>query len=130
MDKEISKKIFIKNNILTPKYFKYSFDKSKKNLIKLIDKKLKFPVVIKPINEGSSVNVFICNKSNILNKLNLLKDYKKIIIEEFIPGREIQAAIIGSKKLGAIELKPKENFMIFKLNIILKQKLNILFLLI
>ena len=36
--------------------------------------------------------------------------YKKIIIEEFIPGREIQAAIIGSKKLGAIELKPKRKF--------------------
>ena len=30
-----------------------------------------------------------------LEKLNLLKEYKKIIIEEFIPGREIQAAIIG-----------------------------------
>ena len=62
MDKEISKKIFIKNNILTPKYFVYSFDKSKKKLINIIQKKLHFPVVIKPINEGSSVNVFICTK--------------------------------------------------------------------
>ncbi|MDA9731045.1 D-alanine--D-alanine ligase [Candidatus Pelagibacter sp.] len=114
MDKEISKKIFIKNNILTPKYFKYSFDQSKKNLIKLIEKKLKFPVVIKPINEGSSVNVFICKKSNIVSKLNFLRDYRKIIIEEFIPGREIQAAIIGTKKLGAIELKPKRKFYDFQ----------------
>ena len=71
-------------------------------------------MVIKPINEGSSVNVFICNKSNILRKLNQLKDYKKIIIERFIPGREIQAAIIGSKKLGAIELKPKRKFYDFQ----------------
>ena len=110
MDKEISKKIFVKNKILTPKYFIYSFDKLKTDLIKNIKKKLKFPVVIKPINEGSSVNVFICNRSNILKKLNLLKDYKKILIEEFIPGREIQAAIIGSKKLGSIELKPKRKF--------------------
>ena len=60
MDKELSKKIFIKNKILTPKYITYSFDKTKLNIIQLIDKKLKFPVVIKPINEGSSVNVFIC----------------------------------------------------------------------
>ena len=110
MDKELSKKIFIKNNILTPKYILYSFNKSKFNLIKLINNKLKFPVVIKPLNEGSSVNVFICTKLNISKKLSLLKDYKKIIIEEFIPGREIQAAIIGSKKLGAIELKPKRKF--------------------
>ncbi len=110
MDKELSKKIFIKNKILTPKYITYTFNKSKKDLIKIIRSKLNFPVVIKPINEGSSVNVFICTKSNIFKRLEFLKSYKKIIIEEFIPGREIQAAIIGSKKLGAIELKPKRKF--------------------
>ena len=110
MDKALSKKIFIKNNILTPKYFVYFFDKSKSLLFKLIEKRFGFPVVIKPLNEGSSVNVFICTKFNILKKLKLLRSYKKIIIEEFIPGREIQAAIIGEKKLGAIELKPKRKF--------------------
>ncbi len=110
MDKELSKEVFIKNKILTPKYISYSFDKSESFLIKMIDKKLKFPVVIKPLNEGSSVNVFICTKSNIIKNLNRLKSYKKIIIEQFISGREIQAAIIGSKKLGAIELKPKRKF--------------------
>ena len=110
MDKEISKKLFIKNNITTPKFFTYMFDKSNKDLITLIDKKLKFPVVIKPINEGSSVNVFICSKKNINKNLKFLKNYKKIIIEEFIPGREIQAAIINDKKLGAIELKPRRKF--------------------
>ena len=114
MDKEISKKIFIANNILTPKFLTYKFDKSKKNLISLIKKKLKFPVVIKPLNEGSSVNVFICKKTNIMKNLKLLEDYKKIIIEEFIPGREIQAAVIGKKKLGAIELKPKRKFYDFQ----------------
>ena len=80
----------------------------------MINKKLKFPVVIKPLNEGSSVNVFICNKKNIFSNLKLLQNYKKIIIEEFISGREIQAAIIGSKKLGAIELKPKRKFYDYK----------------
>ena len=110
MDKEISKKLFIKNNIITPKFFTYMFDKSNKDLVKLIDKKLKFPVVIKPINEGSSVNVFICSRKNITKNLKFLEDYKKIIIEEFIPGREIQAAIINDKKLGAIELKPRRKF--------------------
>ena len=58
MDKEISKKIFIKNKINTPKFIKYSFDKKKSTkLIEQINDKLKFPVVVKPINEGSSVNV-------------------------------------------------------------------------
>jgi D-alanine-D-alanine ligase len=110
MDKAISKKIFIKNKINTPKYIKYSYEKNNFDLIKNIEQKLKFPVVIKPINEGSSVNVFICTKKNISKILNSMKIYKEIMIEEFIGGREIQVAIMGNKKLGAIELKPKRKF--------------------
>ena len=112
IDKEISKKIFIKNKILTPKYIKYSFNKSlsKKKLIKTVRNKLNFPVVIKPLNEGSSVNVFICNEKNLFNKLLKLQNYNEVLIEKYIPGREIQAAILGEKKLGIIELKPKRKF--------------------
>ena len=114
MDKEISKKIFIKYNISTPKYLTYSFNKKNSQLIKEINLKLKFPVVVKPLNEGSSVNVFICNRKNIFKILNTLKNYKKVMIEEFIGGREIQVAILGNKKLGAIELKPKRKFYDYK----------------
>ena len=114
MDKEISKKIFLNNKILTPKYIKYNFNKNNKNIFSLIQKKLKFPVVIKPINEGSSVNVFICTKKNLVNNLKKLSNYNEILIEEFIAGREIQAAIMGNIKLGAIELKPKRKFYDYK----------------
>jgi len=110
MDKEISKKLFIKYKINTPKFFTYSFDIKNSDLIKVINNKLKFPVVVKPLNEGSSVNVFICSRKNIFKILKSLKSYKKIMIEEFIGGREIQVAILGNKKLGAIELKPKRKF--------------------
>ena len=110
MDKEISKKIFIRNKILTPKYIKFNHKKNKLDIIKTIEKKLKFPVVAKPINEGSSVHVYICNKKNIIKNLNALRDYKEILIEEFIPGREILVAIMGNKALGAIELEPKRKF--------------------
>ncbi len=113
MDKEISKKIFLKNNIKVPKYLKYKF--SKKNLINKkttlkVKKKLNFPVVIKPKNEGSSVNVYICNEKNFIKNLKKLHQYNEILIEEYIGGREIQVAILGKKKLGAIELKPKRKF--------------------
>ena len=110
MDKEISKKIFIKNKIKTPKFFTYTYDIPKSDLIKKIKKKLKFPAVVKPLNEGSSVNVYICSKKNIIKIINSIKNYKKIMIEEFIGGREIQVAIMGNNKLGAIELKPKRKF--------------------
>ena len=110
MDKEISKEIFIKNNLLTPKYIKFNYEKNKTNIIKIIEKKLSFPVVIKPVNEGSSVNVYICTKKDIIKKLDKLSIYNEILIEEFIPGREIQVAMMGNKTLGAIELKPKRKF--------------------
>jgi len=114
MDKEIAKKFFIKNKINTPKFITYSFNKKTSDLIRLIDKKFRFPVVVKPINEGSSVNVYICTKKNITKILNSIKSYKKVMIEEYIDGREIQIAIMGSKKLGAIELKPKRKFYDYK----------------
>tara|TARA_B100001027_G_scaffold78539_1_gene53653 strand:+ start:213 stop:1133 length:921 start_codon:yes stop_codon:yes gene_type:complete len=112
MDKEASKKIFSSNNILTPKYLKYSFKNniSKKNLILKLAKYLSFPVVIKPINEGSSVNVYICNKKNLFQNLLKLKEYGEVLVEQYIPGREIQVAILSENILGAIELKPKRKF--------------------
>ena len=112
IDKEISKKIFIKNKILTPKYFKFKFKKkiNKNKIINKVKKKIGFPVVIKPFNEGSSVEVYICKKKSFYKNLLKLAPYKEIMIEKYIPGREIQVAILGKKKLGAIELKPKRKF--------------------
>tara|TARA_Y100000741_G_scaffold337609_1_gene297089 strand:+ start:292 stop:1209 length:918 start_codon:yes stop_codon:yes gene_type:complete len=112
IDKEISKKIFLKNKILTPKYFKFKFNKlvKKSELTRKIKSTLNFPVVIKPFNEGSSVEVYICSKKNFFKNLKKLSSYKEIMIEKYIPGREIQVAILGKRKLGAIELVPKRKF--------------------
>ena len=95
MDKEISKIIYLKNKILTPKYIKVKFNKINKNLKYKVQKKLNFPVVVKPINEGSSVNVYICNKKNFMKNIKKMNLYKEILIEELIPGKEIQVAILG-----------------------------------
>ncbi len=116
MNKVISKQIFKKNKILTPKYFKFEFSNknSKKKIINKIKSKLKFPVVIKPINEGSSVDVYICSEKNIIKNLKKLEKYEEVLIEKYIGVREIQVAILGNKKLGAIELKPKRKFYDYK----------------
>ncbi len=116
IDKEISKKLFIKNKILTPKFIKHNFlnNIKEKNLINYIQKKLGFPVVIKPFNEGSSVEVHICHKKNIIQNIKKLASYKEIMIEEYVAGREIQVAILGKRKLGAIELIPKRKFYDYK----------------
>ena len=116
MDKELSRIIFKKNNIKVPTYF--LLDKKNENKINNNFKKNKinFPVVIKPISEGSSLGVFICknNKQFKQNYRKLLKDYDKIIVEKYIPGKEIQVAIMGNKALGAIELIPKRSFYDFE----------------
>ena len=117
MDKLISKKIFLKNKIKTPKYF--SLDRSNNilsvdNILKF--KKINYPVIIKPVNEGSSLGVELCKNKKILIKSikKLLKKYNRAIIEQFIPGQEIQVAIINGRPLGAIELVPKRKFYDYK----------------
>ena len=107
MNKELSRLIFIKNNIKVPKYLLLQ----KKNKLNL-NKKIGFPIVIKPINEGSSLGVSICkNRRQFINKYKkLIKKYNRILVEKYIPGREIQVAVMGEKALGAIELVPKRQF--------------------
>ena len=112
MDKELSRIIFKKNKIRVPKYFvlkrneKFFFNKKmKKN-------RIKYPIVIKPINEGSSLGVYICRNKIQFDKnyKKLNTEYSKILVEEYIPGKEIQVAVMGDKALGAIELIPSREF--------------------
>jgi len=112
MDKELSRIIFKKKNLEVPKYFLLQKGYERNLNKKIKNKKIKFPIVIKPVNEGSSLGVYIC-KSKIQFKKNykkLIKEYDRILVEEYIPGREIQAAVMGGKALGAIELIPKREF--------------------
>ena len=120
MDKIISKKIFKKNKIRTPDYIElnsinYLLVVKQINTLEL---GLAYPLVLKPSNEGSSIGVKICKNFIELQKNTneLIKKYKTLIVENFIGGQEIQVAVINGKALGAIELKPKDNFMITKLN--------------
>ena len=116
MDKEMSRIIFKKNNIKVPKYFLLHKDQERDFKNKINNAKINFPIVIKPINEGSSLGVYICkNKIEFNRKYSKLKkEYEKILVEEYIPGKEIQAAVMGSRALGAIELIPKRKFYDYK----------------
>jgi len=116
MDKELSRLVFKKNNMRVPNYFLLKKEQKKFFNKKMKNKKIKFPIVIKPINEGSSLGVYICknNEQFIKNYKKLEKNYDKILIEKYIPGREIQVAVMGRKALGGIELIPKRKFYDYK----------------
>tara|TARA_B100001123_G_C15337368_1_gene1033382 strand:- start:4136 stop:5056 length:921 start_codon:yes stop_codon:yes gene_type:complete len=112
MNKELSRILFKKNQMKTPKYF-LLHQNDKNNLRKKMRaKNIKFPIVIKPIDEGSSLGVYICKNETQFRKNNkkLKKEYDQILVEEYIPGKEIQVAVMGKKALGAIELVPKREF--------------------
>ena len=118
MNKHVSKQLFIQNKIKTPKYFLID-EKSKSNinlLKKTTSNNIKFPVVIKPNDEGSSIGVKICNNLRFLKKefSILKKKYKSLIVETYIPGQEIQVALMSGKAIGAIELRPKRKFYDYK----------------
>jgi len=112
MDKELSRIIFKKNKIKVPKYLLLQRGREENLCRKLKEKKIKFPIVIKPINEGSSLGVYICKNKIQFNRnyKKLTNQYERILVEEYIPGKEIQVAVRGKKALGAIELIPKREF--------------------
>ena len=118
MNKVISKEIFKKNKIRSPLCFvlkKEAHDKI--NLNKILKKRrMNFPIVIKPINEGSSIGVRICKNIVELNKASksLFKKYIELILETYIGGQEIQVAVLNNVPLGAIELEPKRKFYDYK----------------
>ena len=118
MDKITSKKAFKKNRIKTPAYIELNTI-NYLNILKekkIVELGLTYPLVLKPSNEGSSIGVKICQNFIELKKnVNvLIKNYKTLIIENFIGGQEIQVAVINGKPLGAIELKPKRKFYDYK----------------
>ncbi len=118
MNKVISKIIFKKKGILTPKYFVLKKNEIKKNIfLKLLkSKKFSFPIVIKPINEGSSLGVKISKNLDDLKKsaILLFKKYDELLCEQYIGGQEIQVSVISDIPLGAIELIPKRSFYDYK----------------
>jgi len=111
MDKFATKETFVKNKIPTAEYMVIN-NKQIKNL------KIPFgyPVVAKPCSEGSSVGVSIAkNYRELSNALKEAFKYdKNVLIEKFIPGREVTVGVLGKKALPVIELKPKQSFYNYK----------------
>tara|TARA_B100001559_G_C16481292_1_gene613879 strand:- start:1132 stop:2046 length:915 start_codon:yes stop_codon:yes gene_type:complete len=101
MNKIISKKLFKSLRIRSPEFL---------NEHNIKNQELKFPLIIKPINGGSSYGLIKINNKKSLNKyLNNKKIKKsKMLIEEFIYGRELTVGILENKICGIMEIKFSE----------------------
>jgi D-alanine-D-alanine ligase len=70
------------------------------------------PYVIKPPNEGSSVGVHIVREGTNMSPLEAgeWRYGDVVMVEKYIPGREITVAVMGDRALGATEIRPRAGF--------------------
>ena len=69
------------------------------------------PYVIKPVAEGSSVGVYIVNKEHNAPPMKIAEEgdgEDELMIERYIPGRELTSAVVGDTVLGVTEILPAE----------------------
>lgn len=105
MNKMLSKRIFVATGIPTPVYKVLPFEEAFRAA------QMDVPYVIKPIDEGSSLGVYIVKDLSVLPEKPLDWAYgDQVLVEEYIPGIEISVAVMGDKALGALELSPKQGF--------------------
>ncbi len=109
MDKAKSKIIFNHFGVITPKWIEANRNSNLDNLNKLIEDTLKYPCIVKPNDQGSTIGLTKCNSFNELKKsINLASQFSnKILFEEFISGREIAVAIVENLTLPILEIIPK-----------------------
>ena len=112
MDKDLSKTIFQKNNVNTPSWFTIDKKFNRDEVIKIINSKFGYPVIIKPNDQGSTVGLSVVKKDEeIFKAIETAFQYSDLtVIEKYIPGREMTVAILEDKPLPVLEIIPKSGF--------------------
>ena len=105
IDKDFTKRIVLSLGINTPKW---EVINSKEELSNLSWKD--YPAVLKPAREGSSVGLEIVKSEQEMKEKaeEMLKWSEKLILEEFIEGRDLTVGFLKGRVLPAIEIKPKK----------------------
>lgn len=105
MDKPMAKKVFAREGIRCAQGG--VFTKAQM----LAGEVMARPYVVKPLNEGSSVGVTIVMDGDDFQFDESNWPFgNAVLVEQFVPGREIQVAVLDDKALGAIEIKPLNKF--------------------
>ncbi|MBQ8482270.1 MAG: D-alanine--D-alanine ligase [Alphaproteobacteria bacterium] len=105
MDKDLSRLIAAQNGVKIARGVKTTFAEYQKN-----GSPIKFPYVVKPVADGSSVGVFIVKNKQDAQKVNYLSSDTEILVEEYITGREFTVMCLEGKAYCVTELKAKKEF--------------------
>ena len=109
MDKVKAKELFHQHNVLTPGYYVLSVGDELAD-IEEIHGSFGFPVIVKPRGEGSSLGVRRADGvSQMVEAVREAQSFDDdVIVERYVPGREVNVGILGGRVLGAIEVAPKK----------------------
>ena len=109
MDKALSKDLFRQYGISTPEGF--ALKKGEKD-----SHDVKFPVVVKVTDGGSSIGVYIAHNAAEYEKAKADAFFygNELVVEQFIEGREFSCGVILGEALPVIEIAPKEGFYDYK----------------
>lgn len=118
MDKAISKQLFEDAGLKTAKYvvaYKYEIQDNLQAVIDRVEAGFQYPVFVKPVNMGSSVGITKAHDRQELEKglKEAARFDRKLLIEEYINGREIECAVLGNnypEASGAGEIIPSKEF--------------------
>jgi D-alanine-D-alanine ligase len=111
MDKAMSKKIFERDGIPTPRWFLLKEEKLANiaTIETLIESNLGFPVVVKPNDQGSTIGFSIVNSpSKLKEAIQKAEHYSnEVLFEEYISGKELTVGVLADQALPVIEIVPE-----------------------
>lgn len=111
MNKGVSKQIFNSRHLTTPAF--QTFSKTEAPLTEIKKQiSLPLPFVIKPAEEGSTIGISIVKSEQAIDRAvsDAFACSSEILVEQFIQGRELTAAVVNGTPLPLIEIKPKSGF--------------------
>jgi D-alanine-D-alanine ligase len=117
MDKEISKVIFRQAGVQTPDWFTVKYRSFEPILIAdQIKQEIGFPCIIKPNDQGSTVGLkLVKDESEVEEGIIIAQQYSsKVLVEKYIPGREITVSILINEALPVLEIVPKSGLYDYK----------------
>jgi len=110
MNKAMSKRVFEREDIPTPRWLLFTRGDPMPELD--LEALGGWPLVVKPNTEGSTVGLTIVEREADLEAaIETAAAYgPEVMLEEFIPGRELTVAVLGDQALPIVEIRPKTGF--------------------
>ncbi len=112
MDKKLSKELYRLAGLNVPKAIE--LQKGVSFPAEMIEE-IGFPLVVKPVSQGSSIGLSLVEKKKDLPKALELafKHEERVLLEEYLPGRELTVGVLGKEALPVVEIIPGERHRFF-----------------